>query len=714
LVLAAWRLIELGPKALPALLAAVDDATPIADSSNSVFSGIVSEDDSRPMSWRGVSGREIAIIQELVPKPEKLSPWGDASKQICRGDLCYAILGEIVGRNYRVWDRLHQVHEVGSPVHNPQVAAAVRRIWSSDYPATTLFDSLVGDGVRDAVEKPDVWNSPRCAGAQALARLAFNFPEETTSFFVKAIKASDPRLEGVWAALVSRANPTVMPALVRRLHETDDPNTLASLLGPSLVTAAPDIMAQRIAAAARTAPPEYGAPGHERLLRRALVVMPASAPPAFLAVLDQRSAVARMAALSALYHAKVPPEWTATMLVALLDDPSDVPAMYGASGAARQMRVKDLAAIVITKAVRGTSFDPGAEPTDRDEQINALRAVLDRIASGATIEVAEPESIAPLAEVTFAQPGAYVWLDPLSTHEHVYGITLACGGSTRLLDIDVASGATKDTPIVVPGNEDVTLMSQGTGPGGATLLTSKTHVFALDHATSTVRVLATLPDAGDRPMLQKAAVVGDKLCYGASDGTVYTVSLVDGATNALWKRPPSKDQNDPHFNNATIVAVNPGRMLVTFFFAHDEPPRLIDVASGGIETLQDLPTLGWSGGWGKFAWDNLNGIVSLWNLQTRKKVSLPIPSQEMTNFVDTGNERFLFVELKDGSVAMVDLQSKSQVASLNGGTPGRGGVRLSHDRTTLFRIVSESGDEKQGPPIAVHVAMWDVSKWTNP
>ncbi|MDZ4829167.1 MAG: hypothetical protein SGJ09_03090, partial [Phycisphaerae bacterium] len=208
----------------------------------------------------------------------------------------------------------------------------------------------------------------------------------------------------------------------------------------------------------------------------------------------------------AIAHTKSIPDWATTMLTPLLADASAVGTNYGGPDG-EIMRVKDLAAIIILKGVPETTFDPGAEASDRDDQIKAMRAALERVSRGEIITATKPESFGPLTQVTFMKPGAYVGLDPKSDREHVYGVTSnGCGdeAAPRLLEMDVATGTLRDRPIIVPEHEQVVLIHSsvggvgaGVGPGNTTLLRSKTHIYTLDHATCTARSLAKLPETDE-------------------------------------------------------------------------------------------------------------------------------------------------------------------------------------------------------------------------
>ncbi|MDZ4829166.1 MAG: WD40 repeat domain-containing protein [Phycisphaerae bacterium] len=200
-------------------------------------------------------------------------------------------------------------------------------------------------------------------------------------------------------------------------------------------------------------------------------------------------------------------------------------------------------------------------------------------------------------------------------------------------------------------------------------------------------------------------VVGDSLCFGAPGGAVYKVNLVNGTSDLVWKRPPSTEPNHPHFLIPSIAPLRPGRVLVTFFFERSDPVRLIDLAAQSVVPLPGLPKGSWPGGQGNIASCGANGVASLWNIETKKRIRLPISSQVIEYPLIAGDEHIWFAALIDGGgIAVLDLKSNSHVATLVGGASARGTMQLSPDRTTLLRMTSDSTDD-QGPPLAVHVMM---------
>ena len=139
-----------GPKAISALLAALDDATPTKAVHD--FEHVMGA------MWYGhefhinpVNARERQARESRPSLVEPLHDLGGAEDHltrytVTRGDVCFVILGEIVNRSYEACRyQPTSCMVINSPTADAQLAAAVREAWQSGDPACLLFDSLMAD-----------------------------------------------------------------------------------------------------------------------------------------------------------------------------------------------------------------------------------------------------------------------------------------------------------------------------------------------------------------------------------------------------------------------------------------------------------------------------------------------------------------------------------------------------------------------------------------
>ena len=180
------RLVELGPRAIPGLLALLSDPRP---------TGVLLTHDQaigtmwheREVHYDAELPERVALADELRISNRHRSPLHGDSLTRYRlkvGDLCFAALGQIVGRSYEA--ARHQPTAcivLNSPVANPEIATFVRTIWGG---ATRqeLDESLLRDlGSTD----PDL-------RAGAAARLWVYYPERAREPLLRAIREEDGEL----------------------------------------------------------------------------------------------------------------------------------------------------------------------------------------------------------------------------------------------------------------------------------------------------------------------------------------------------------------------------------------------------------------------------------------------------------------------------------------------------------------------------------------
>lgn len=176
------ELVRRGPEALPALLAHLDDARrthlavggSVMDGGMFMAQGFATEYHARwPSGPKGCS-MFCGYFGDEKPEPSDReadrAAWPD--KYTVRvGDVCYALVGQIVGRNLSaVRYQPSAILVVNSPVHRPRLAEWTRRDWSGltreQHRASLMSDVIAGNGQQG-----------RHMAREALVRLRFYYPQ---------------------------------------------------------------------------------------------------------------------------------------------------------------------------------------------------------------------------------------------------------------------------------------------------------------------------------------------------------------------------------------------------------------------------------------------------------------------------------------------------------------------------------------------------------
>jgi hypothetical protein len=177
------ELVSIGPATIPYLLAELTNATPTR---------LTIERGRRYMTTvAGLSGN-YAVVRER-PTFSELERGTDIDQHtVTVGDVCFAALGQITGRNY--WPISYMPTDgtfVQSPSRNPRIGERAKAIWSGADPGATLFASLDRDlrtrGI--LIERNDADYIFRASQFQcdAVRRLLFYFPEQGVPLVVRRI-----------------------------------------------------------------------------------------------------------------------------------------------------------------------------------------------------------------------------------------------------------------------------------------------------------------------------------------------------------------------------------------------------------------------------------------------------------------------------------------------------------------------------------------------
>ncbi len=188
------RLVEIGPDALPFLLDALNDATPIA---LKLDCGVLMSDPGFGLEDKG-NPFNLTERRVLRKKPADTDEYHDvwpATYQLRIGDVCFVAIGQIVGRPY--WAILHGPGllppGLSSPVQEKLLREQVRALWSSDDPAKKLFDSLLIDYATERLVDGNSWAgwSESEYQIRAAMRLLYYFPKEAAPLIADRLKAFD-------------------------------------------------------------------------------------------------------------------------------------------------------------------------------------------------------------------------------------------------------------------------------------------------------------------------------------------------------------------------------------------------------------------------------------------------------------------------------------------------------------------------------------------
>jgi hypothetical protein len=111
------------------------------------------------------------------------------------GDVCFVVIGQIVGRGYQaVRYQPTACIVLNSPAHDPKLCAEVRAIWKSKDPREQLFDSLRTDYATEGVfngTSLDGWSRGSDLQCGAALRLLYYFPKEAASLVADRLDKLD-------------------------------------------------------------------------------------------------------------------------------------------------------------------------------------------------------------------------------------------------------------------------------------------------------------------------------------------------------------------------------------------------------------------------------------------------------------------------------------------------------------------------------------------
>jgi hypothetical protein len=368
------RLVQLGPKAMPFLLEALDDQRPT---------------------------KLVVQHGQLFLNPEKYV--------VKIGDVCYVAIGQITGRHYSA---VHYVPSGGaaveSPAGNAKLAKQIRGEWGGDDPAKRLYEKLEADYHTKLVfngRNLNGWDSRRVT--EAAMRLLYYFPRESTRLLADRLDAlkvpySGSGLDDAWMkrevangvradelikAVSWCQDPLIKTALVGIYRRTDDPGLLIVVL-PSVEESEANSIPARLVSVLDKLPESagYANRGGYELLETLIKRVGKDARPALERYLRESSLQRSWTVFLVLGNTKS--EWGKDLVIPMLTDKREGRFAYGPMRYSkvpnslkldRVTRLCDQAASTLSKLDPEIKFDLAGDREDLDRQIAVIEEQLGRL-----------------------------------------------------------------------------------------------------------------------------------------------------------------------------------------------------------------------------------------------------------------------------------------------------------------------------------------------
>jgi hypothetical protein len=399
-------LVELGPKTLPMLLPALDDNT------STRLKMMTEEDSSFVMHYSNeLDGNPTnAIEQKAISALPKLELFGETvtNYTVKVGDVCFAIIGQIVGRSYlAVRYQPSGIIIINSPTHDKLLAKQVRTIWASTNATQRLFDSLLFDYATEGIVDPSLdragmaktlqsLNIASALQSQAAMRMLYYFPRETSGMLAERLArlnvqksgnditnyiarevTNGVRAEEFIKALAWSDQPLIRREVLNIFKRTTDIKLLLGAL-PVVGTNETALVRSRLNEFIDRLPPDEPGPygdGYNLLVALGENIGE-QAKPTFVRYLENAS-LQRWRSMSQALR-KTQRQWAVELLAPALVDKREFGWTYalvpGQNEPRRPIRVCDEAAETISLSRPDLPFTMAGEHADLDRQIAAMRA----------------------------------------------------------------------------------------------------------------------------------------------------------------------------------------------------------------------------------------------------------------------------------------------------------------------------------------------------
>lgn len=747
------RLVAFGPKAIPALLKALDDAAPTRLTFQQ--GGMGGMWHGRELQVNPALEREVRVRQE---HPEFAEPGRGLGRldehieryEVTRGDICFVILGQIVNRNYQaVRYQPTACRVINSPSADPLIASAVREIWRSDDPARMLLDSLLAD----LCTRDDTMHASTPLQCGAATRLLYYFPRQAAGLIARRIEnfdagrivASD---QGWTAAYQARhatngvpvdefikavafsAEPEIQRAVAGVLARSDDPMIVQECLSAPIAAANPDLVLTRARAILSTPPPAEQGPfgGEDLTLRKVVHLLPEHARP----LAEQYAAHGTLACLRATIHALTRPEvsipWAADYLRPHLEDRTATGWEYGPEFDRHPIRVCDEAATALAAHVPEIRFETKGTHEDLDRQIENIRRYLAGERGIDFTPEAEPTIAGdvparhPVSVLSFEESiGSVFTISDLKTLSIGHGYQGRSGWAYETLVVDAATGDIRRRVPLGEWNCGVNILRPMRGPRILCYMDGAIIERDVWAGADWSRVETPFHDGigFDDPLqirnLGDITVTSDGRWALAitPDHVLHSIDLRTGAHVEEWRyEGPVRFKHGlggrvipVRGRNAVLVESVPDPM--------DSPLRLWDHDLRVMTEIDRVPGGGWHEAWGDLAWNHTNGIATVWNLAMRVQVVLPRPpgGEPIAEVLCDSDQAALFALRPAGWIDVYDLKTRQAVARLLLPEPAaaRATIEISDDDGVLFWQSHRLRDQ---PAETARIAIFSVADLT--
>lgn len=397
------ELVKTGPAVLPYLLEALSDqtATGLKIDLPGLGGGMWfdRELDRNPLN----ATEQAASASVKRPSLEETTDIAARSYTVKVGDVCFVVLGQIVGRRYvAVRYQPSGCVVINSPTQDADIARYLRKVWASDDPEQYLWDSLMRDYNSEGVyngETLDGWSEGSDLQVAAVTRLLYYFPKQSAGLVterLRGLRVSDwgnSDLEGFIQREVANGvctedfikavawcqEPVVRTELVNIIKRTDDAKLLvaaAAGMGPEHKP----LVLERLGSAIDRLPDDEQGPygdGYELLVALGQLG-DEKAKPIFSRYLAKPT-VQRGLTMSLVLR-KTRGEWAKEFLPPLLDDRRDTRWAYTIRPGWNQphlpIRVCDEAAETLNLLFPDLPFKLEGTHAELDEQIKQVKAKL--------------------------------------------------------------------------------------------------------------------------------------------------------------------------------------------------------------------------------------------------------------------------------------------------------------------------------------------------
>jgi hypothetical protein len=189
------ELVELGPRAMPFLLAALGDYTPteLTIEHPGMMGGMWFAQEVPGNPANATEQRALSPVAGHGRYDATLPKEDVRSYTVKVGDVCFVIIGQIVGRKYlAVRYQPSGCIVLNSPTTDEAIAQAVKAAWSGDDPCQYLLDSLLLDYSTEGIYRGkgfDEWYVGSNLQVGAAMRLLYYFPREAAPMIVLRIRS---------------------------------------------------------------------------------------------------------------------------------------------------------------------------------------------------------------------------------------------------------------------------------------------------------------------------------------------------------------------------------------------------------------------------------------------------------------------------------------------------------------------------------------------